>query len=107
MTQSAGVIAALLGTGVLLGSLGVITGIVVHVVNKGETHKEEMLFSPPPFPPNMAPHPPPPPPPRSPHPSPPPPLVQSGRRLFADPGNNAFKLSSREASALSNRPLAR
>ena len=106
MAQSAGVLAALLGTGVLLASLGVITGIVVHVVNKGETHKEEMLFSPPPFPPNMAPKPPPPPPPRSPHPSPPPPLV-ARRLLFADPGDNAFKLSSREASALSNRPLSR
>lgn len=91
MSGNTGTMAALAGTAVLLIGLSIVTGIVVNVVNNGETHKEEMMMSPPP-----------------------PPAVSRRElfdpNLFEPPQGNAFKLKPGEASvldSLSHQPLKR
>ena len=91
MTQSAGVIAALVGTAALLVGLSIVTGIVVNVVNKGEQHKENMMASPPPPPASRR------------------ELFESDQ-LFQAPKGNLFKFTPSEKSAFASprlRPLTR
>lgn len=90
MTQSTGVIAAIVGTAALIIGLAVVTGIVVNVVNKGETHKEQMMASPPPPPASRQ-------------------LFESDQ-LFQAPKGNLFKFTPSEKSAFASprlRPLSR
>lgn len=88
MSGNTGTLVALAGTAVLLIGLSIVTGIVVNVVNNGETHKEEMMMSPPP-----------------------PPPATSRRELFDptlfEPPQGFFKLKPGEESALSHQPLKR
>ena len=90
MTQSTGVIAAIVGTAALIIGLAVVTGIVVNVVNKGETHKEQMMASPPPPPARRE-------------------LFESDQ-LFKAPKGTLFKFTPTEKSAFASprlRPLSR
>ena len=91
MAQSAGVIAALIGTLALLVGLAIVTGIVVNVVNKGEQHKENMMASPPPPPPARR-------------------ELFESKRLFEPTNGNGFKLTPSEKAAFASprlRPLTR
>ena len=91
MAQSTGVIAAIVGTAALLIGLGIVTGIVVNVVNKGETHKEQMMASPPPPPASSR-------------------QLFESERLFQAPKGNSFKFTPTEKAAFASprlRPLSR
>ncbi len=91
MAQSTGVIAAIAGTAALIIGLAIVTGIVVNVVNKGETHKEQMMASPPPPPASRR------------------ELFESDK-LFQAPNGNSFKFTPSEKSLFASprlRPLSR